>query len=155
MLNPNPVSWKQMQNLDLVFIQMSLFFNFIRTDFIKMSLCCFISFLLWNPGCEIVDCELLKQIVWSFHWPLPIAVRHLESSESSYRAGFMVLRIRIRFQKIWHKQSNGFLNRFQFWSNQTGPRYSVCGAFYRAKNSSDQCKEAGISLLDVERINMI
>ena len=33
--------------------------------------------------------------------------------------------------------------------------YSVCDAFYRSKNSGYQCKEAGISLLAVERINMI
>ena len=34
-------------------------------------------------------------------------------------------------------------------------RYSVCDAFYLAENSGDQCKDAGISLLAVELINMI
>ena len=34
-------------------------------------------------------------------------------------------------------------------------KYSVCDAFYRAKNGVGQCKEAGIFLLTVERINMI
>ena len=58
---------------------------------------------------EIVDCELLKQIVWSFHWDLPVAVRHLESNESGSGAGFMISRIRIRFQKIWPKQTQWIL----------------------------------------------
>ena len=40
MFNPNPVWWKQMQNLDVVFIQMSEFINVILTNFIKMSLFC-------------------------------------------------------------------------------------------------------------------
>ena len=59
--------------------------------------------------CEIVDCKLLKQIVLSFHWHLPIAVRHLESNESGSGAGFMVSRIRIRFQRIWPKQTQRIL----------------------------------------------
>ena len=59
--------------------------------------------------CEIVDCKLLKQIVWSFHWHLPIAVGHLESKESGSGAGFMVSRIRIRFRKIWPKQTQRIL----------------------------------------------
>ena len=45
----NPVSWKQMQNLDIVFIQ-SLSIYSICTIFFKMSLCCYIDFLLWNCG---------------------------------------------------------------------------------------------------------
>ena len=60
MLNPNPVSRKQMQNLDLVFIQMSPFINFIRTNFIKVSLCCFSYFLFWNCGLWIAKTNCLK-----------------------------------------------------------------------------------------------
>ena len=57
-----------MQNLDLVFIQMSLFINFIRTNLIKMSLCCFINFLLWNCGLWIAKTNSLK-------FPLTLAHR--------------------------------------------------------------------------------
>ena len=67
---------------------------------------CVVSFTFYF---EIVDCELLKQIVWSFHWDLPVAIRHLESNESGSGAGFMVSRIRIRFQKIWPKQTQRIL----------------------------------------------
>ena len=38
-----------------------------------------------------MDCELIKQIVWSFHWHLSIAVHHIESNESATEGGFMVL----------------------------------------------------------------
>ena len=72
--------------------------------------------------CEHVDCELLKQIVRSFHWLLPIVVQHLESNESGSGAGSMVSRIRIRFQKIWPKQTQRILKPVSFWSNQTGPK---------------------------------
>ena len=85
-------SWKQMRNLDLAFIQISEFINFIQANFIKMSLFCFHSFY----G-HIMDYELIKQNVWSFDWLLLIAVRHLESNESAPGAGFQVSRIQIRF----------------------------------------------------------
>ena len=99
MLNTNPVSWKQMQNLDLGFIQMSLLIN----SSVRISSKCHwvVSLTFYY---EIVDCELLKQSVWGFHWHLPIADHHLESNESGSGAGFMVSGIRIRFQKIWPKQ---------------------------------------------------
>ena len=54
------LSRKQMQNLDLVFIQMSLFINFIRTNFIKMSLCCLSYFLFWNCGLRIAKTNCPK-----------------------------------------------------------------------------------------------
>ena len=56
-----------------------------------------------------MDCELLTQIVWSLLWYMPIAVRHIESNESGFGAGFMVSRIRIWFQKIWPKQTQRIL----------------------------------------------
>ena len=73
--------------------------------------------------CEIVDCELLKQFVWSFHWHLPIAGGHLETMNPAaglvswfHEAGF-------GFRKSGLNTHNGFWNRFRFWSNQTEPKW--------------------------------
>ena len=46
-----------------------------------------------------MDCELIKQITWNFHWHF--GVWHLESNESAPRANLLVSGIQIRFQKIW------------------------------------------------------
>ena len=53
MINPNPVSWQQMQNMDLPFIRMSEFIISLRTIFIKMSLLCTQSVIvkLWTVNC--------------------------------------------------------------------------------------------------------
>ena len=83
---------KQIQNLDLIFIKMSEFINFIQTNFIKMSLFCF-----HNYDSQNIDYELIKHIVSNFLWHLLIAVRHLESNESASGAGFMVSWIQIWF----------------------------------------------------------
>ena len=70
-----------------------------------MALCCFINFFI----VKLWIVKLLKQIVWCFHWHLPIAARHLESNESGSGAGFMVSQIQIRFQKIQPKQTQRIL----------------------------------------------
>ena len=118
MLNPNPVSRKQMQNLDLFFIQISLFINFIRTNFIKMSLCCFTNFLLWNCGLRNAQTNCLK-------FPpdtCPSASAILNPMNLApglvswfHESGF-------GFRKSGLNKRNGFWNRFQIWSNQTGPK---------------------------------
>ena len=58
--------------------------------------------------CEIVDYEMIKQIVWSFHQTLAHLVSWFHES------GF-------GFRKSGLNKRNGFWNQFQFWSNQTGP----------------------------------
>ena len=85
-----------MQNLDLVFIKMLELISLSKRILSK----CLVSQAFY---CKIMDCELLKQIVWSFQWHLLIAVRHLEFNESATGADFMVSRIQIRFKKIWPK----------------------------------------------------
>ena len=108
MFNPNLVSWKQMQNLDLVFIQMSLFINFIYTNVIKMSLCCFINFSLWNYGLWIAKTNCLK---------FPLTLSHHRPSWIQWiwlRSFFMVSRIWIWFQKIWPTNATEFKTGFSF-----------------------------------------
>ena len=62
MSNPNPVSCKQVQNLDLAFfVKMLKFINFIKMNFIKMSF--FFTLLSIGFYCQIMDCELKKQTV--------------------------------------------------------------------------------------------
>ena len=72
--------------------------------------------------CEIVDCEMLKQIVWRFHQTL--AHRRPPS-------WIQWIWLRGWFHGFTNPDSvsedpglnkrHGFWNRFQFWSNQTGP----------------------------------
>ena len=130
MLNPNPVSRKQMQNLDQVFIQMSLFINFIRTNFLKMSLCCFIYFLFWNCGLRIAKTNCLK-------FPLRLARRRPPSwiqwirlwgwfNSWFHESGF-------GFRKSGLNKRNGLSNQFQFWSNQTGPEIPWCPSYLTEK----------------------
>ena len=126
MLNPNPVSRKQMQNLDLFFIQISLFINFIRTNFIKMSLCCFTNFLLWNCGLRNAQTNCLK-------FPpdtCPSASAILNPMNLApglvswfHESGF-------GFRKSGLNKRNGFWNRFQIWSNQTGPQCLTSYVYY-------------------------
>ena len=53
------------------------------------------------------SCNAVGPIFYDLrHWDLPVAVRHIESGSG---AGFMVSRIRIRFQKIWPKQTQRIL----------------------------------------------
>ena len=75
--------------------------------------------------CQIMDCELIKQIFWSFHWHLLIAVAILNPKNLP---PWMVSRIKIRFQKIWPKKHKWFWNRFRVWCNQTGPKCCRCCA---------------------------
>ena len=65
--------------------------------------------------CQVVVCDLLKQIARSFHWYLPIVVRHLESNESGSGTGLMVSPIRIQLQKIWPRQMQRILNPVSVW----------------------------------------
>ena len=121
MLNPNPVSRKQMQNLDLFFIQMSLFINFIRTIFFKMSLCCFTNFLLWNCGLWNAKTNCLK--IPPDTCPSASAILNPMNLAPGlvswfHESGF-------GFRKSGLNKRHGFWNRFQFWSNQTGPKSAV------------------------------
>ena len=101
MLNPNPLYWKQMQNLNIVFIQRSEFINFID---------CLVTLTFY---CQIVYCELLEQMIWSFHWYLPIAAAILNPMNPA--PGLV---------SWFHESGFGFRNRFQIWSYQTGPKIS-------------------------------
>ena len=56
---------------------------------------------------------------------------------------------------LWHGALVSILLSTKLDKDVKQTKYSVCDAFYRAKNIGDQCKEPGISLLTVERINMI
>ena len=121
MLNPNPVSRKQMQNLDLFFIQMSLFINFIRTIFFKMSLCCFTNFLLWNCGLWNAKTNCLK--IPPDTCPSASAILNPMNLAPGlvswfHESGF-------GFRKSGLNKRHGFWNRFQFWSNQTGPELEL------------------------------
>ena len=68
-LHPNPISCKQVQNLDL--------FDYQNIKMSNLSLLTLRSYF----G-KIMDCELTKQIVWNSHWLLSIAV-HFESNASA------------------------------------------------------------------------
>ena len=54
---------------------------------------------------QVTDRELIKEIVWTFHWHLLIVVRHFLIQWICPGTGFMVSRIQIRFQKNWPKQT--------------------------------------------------
>ena len=108
-----------MQNLDLFFIQMSLFINFIRTIFFKMSLCCFTNFLLWNCGLWNAKTNCLK--IPPDTCPSASAILNPMNLAPGlvswfHESGF-------GFRKSGLNKRHGFWNRFQFWSNQTGPMF--------------------------------
>ena len=114
------VSWKQMKNPDIVLSlcrNLSVLFKQILSE------ChCFASITFY---CQIMG-QLIKRIVWSFHWHLLIAVRHLESSESASGAGFIVSQIQIRFQKNLPKQTQRILKTiFDFGVIKQGINYRV------------------------------
>ena len=87
-----------------------------KSDFIQKSEKSWSVFLqiLWKYGIfpcllpilfygQITHCELIKWIVWSFHWHLFIAAHHVESNESGLN----------KHTRFW--------NQIRFWPNQTGP----------------------------------
>ena len=111
---------EQLQNLDLVFIQMSEFINFIHANFIKMSFCFRNWFIvrLWTVKCFNNLSEVSTDTC-----PSPSAILipmnpALGLVSWFHESGF-------GFRKSGLNKRNGFWNRLQFWSNQTGPMFAI------------------------------
>ena len=80
-LNPNPISGIQVQNLDLDWSRCR---NLTISSKWILSKCPGFPWLFFIAiYCQIMDYEVIKHIVWSSQWQLSIFVPHLESNESA------------------------------------------------------------------------